>query len=361
MTEMSLDDPRIATLAGLVAHHSPTGQEAGAVAWLVERMRALGFTRAFVDPAGNAIGEMGDGPRQLLLVGHIDTVPGEIPVRLEGDLLHGRGAVDAKGPLAAFVDAAAALGPLAGWKIVVVGAVDEEGDSRGARAIGPHYHPEYAIFGEPGGWQRLGLGYKGCARAAVQVQRADSHSASGQATACEAAVAAWQAVQEWAFHFNQGRERAFEQVSPSLQGLGSVDDGFSQTARLELVTRLPLDLDPAAWYAQLGQLLPQAQVEPCGFAIPAYRCEKNTPLAGAFLGAIRSAGGQPGLVLKTGTSDMNILAPQWGCPALVYGPGNSQLDHTPYEHLSISEYRQAVIVLAAVLERLVGKPASSAA
>jgi LysW-gamma-L-lysine carboxypeptidase len=374
-----MSDPAIATLLGLVQQYSPSGQEAGAVSWLVGRMQELRFTQAFIDPAGNAVGVMGNaggvydnaggvydnavsvmgsGSRQMLLVGHIDTVPGEIPVRIEqdpeGDRLHGRGSVDAKGALAAFVEAVAALGPVEGWQMVVVGAVGEERDSLGARTIAPHYQPSYAIFGEPSGWERVTLGYKGCAWAEISVQRPAGHSASGQATACEAAVAAWQAVQAWAAEFNRGRPRLFDQVLPGLQGMSSAEDGFSQTARLEIMTRLPLDLDPGAWYAQLGQLLGGEQVEPRGFAIPAYRGEKNTPLVGAFLGAIRAQGGQPALVHKTGTSDLNVLAPQWGCPALVYGPGDSKLDHTPQEQISLAEYLKAVAVLRAVLKRLVG-------
>jgi LysW-gamma-L-lysine carboxypeptidase len=354
-----MNDPASATLAGLVQRYSPSGQEAEAVDWLVGRMGELGFSRALADPAGNAVGVMGSGPRQMLLVGHIDTVPGEIEVRLEGDRLHGRGAVDAKGALAAFVEAVAALGAVEGWQLVVVGAVGEERDSRGARFIAPRYRPEYAIFGEPGGWERLTLGYKGCAAAEIQVQRPASHSASGQQTASEAAIAAWQAVQAWAAEFNRERPRAFEQVLPSLQGMRSAEDGFSQTASLELMTRLPVDLDPAAWYAQLRQLVGQDRVEARGLAIPAYQCEKRTPLVGAFLGAIRAEGGQPGLVHKTGTSDLNILAPEWRCPALVYGPGDSQLDHTPHEQLSLAEYKKAVAVLTTVLKRLVGNAPGS--
>ena len=215
--QQPMNDPAFATLVGLVEHYSPSGQEAGAVDWLVGRMQGLGFTRAFADPAGNAVGVMGDGPKQMLLVGHIDTMPGEIPVRLEGDRLHGRGAVDAKGALAAFVEAVAGVGAAAGWQLVVVGAVDEERDSLGARFIAPHYRPEFAIFGEPGGWERVTLGYKGCASAEIRVERAASHSASGQQSACEAAIASWQAVQTWAAEFNQGRERVFEQVSPACK------------------------------------------------------------------------------------------------------------------------------------------------
>ena len=71
------------TLVGLVSQYSPSGQERGAVEWLVARMKSLGYDNAFVDEAGNAVGVMGKGPKQLVLLGHIDTVPGEIPVRVE--------------------------------------------------------------------------------------------------------------------------------------------------------------------------------------------------------------------------------------------------------------------------------------
>ena len=53
------------------------------------------------------MGVKGNGPTKIVLLGHIDTVPGEIPVRVEDGVLHGRGSVDAKGPLATFVAAAA--------------------------------------------------------------------------------------------------------------------------------------------------------------------------------------------------------------------------------------------------------------
>ncbi|MFZ1770858.1 MAG: M20/M25/M40 family metallo-hydrolase, partial [Caldilinea sp.] len=100
-------------LRGLVAIPSLSHQEAEASAWLAGQMRAAGYDRAFVDTAGNAVGELGaaDAARVIVLLGHIDTVPGDIPVRIEataeGDVLYGRGSVDAKGPLATFVAAAA--------------------------------------------------------------------------------------------------------------------------------------------------------------------------------------------------------------------------------------------------------------
>ena len=98
------------TLIGLVSHYSPSGRERGAVEWLVARMKSMGYDNAFIDEAGNAVGLIGNGPKQIVLLGHIDTVPGEIPVRVDENNLYGRGAVDAKGPLACFVDAAAGVG-----------------------------------------------------------------------------------------------------------------------------------------------------------------------------------------------------------------------------------------------------------
>src|ERR1700690_4053639 len=92
------------TLFNLVKAYSPSGSEAGAVRYLVSRMQALHFTQAFADAAGNAVGVLGTGPRQIVLLGHIDTVPGEIPVRVVPSplsphplVLFGRGSVDAKG------------------------------------------------------------------------------------------------------------------------------------------------------------------------------------------------------------------------------------------------------------------------
>jgi len=85
---------------------------------------------------------------------------------------------------------------------------------------------------------------------------------------------------------------------------------------------------------------------------PAVEAEKNNELVRAFLRAIRAEGGRPRFKLKTGTSDMNVLAPAWSCPMVAYGPGDSSLDHTPEEHLDLQEFRRGVSVLTRALEAL---------
>ena len=340
------------TLIGLVKQYSPTGSESAACAWLVERMQQLGYDRAFVDEAGNAVGVLGTGPRQVVLLGHIDTVPGEIPVRVEDNILHGRGSVDAKGPLACFTDAAAQCGAAEGWQLVVIGAVGEEGDSRGAYYVVDHYRPEYAVIGEPNRWDRTALGYKGTAWAEISLARGQEHTASGGQTAPEAAVEIWQAIQMFTTEYNADKVRVFDQVQPSLNKIESGQGDFEQWAKMRVGVRLPLAFGPEDWYDKLEELAAGASVERLGKPIAAWSCDKNTKLVRALLAGIRGEGGTPAFVNKTGTADLNIVAPVWGCPALVYGPGDSALDHTPNEKLDLGEYEKAVRVLASALGKL---------
>jgi LysW-gamma-L-lysine carboxypeptidase len=347
------------TLVNLVERYSPSGEEAEVVDWLVKHMGVLGFTEAFIDETGNAVGVMGAGSKQVVLLGHIDTVPGEIPVRItqdpQGDpMLYGRGSVDAKGALASFVDAVVTLGEVDGFQIVVIGAIDEERESIGARGIKDQYRPDFAIIGEPSQWNRVTLGYKGSAWAEITVRRSMAHTAGQMESAPEAAVKFWNQVSAWARDFNRGQAKVFEQLIPTLRGFSSKEDGFEETATLKIGVRLPPGFSPPEWYDQLRNFRSWMEVDisPMGFPIPAYRVGRNNSLVRAFLGGIRKAGGKPGFVVKSGTADLNIVAPAWKCPVVAYGPGDSSLDHTPDEHLSLAEFNQAVAVLVAVLRRL---------
>ena len=102
----------IAFLEELISIPSPSGEEEAVAEYLVGQMTSRGF-QAHRDEAGNVVGALGDpkAEREIVLLGHMDTVPGLIPVRRRGNLLYGRGSVDAKGPLATFVLAAARAAP----------------------------------------------------------------------------------------------------------------------------------------------------------------------------------------------------------------------------------------------------------
>jgi LysW-gamma-L-lysine carboxypeptidase len=367
-------------------------------------MAGLGYERAFVDDVGNAVGELGpvDAARVVVLLGHIDTVPGNIPVRIEetadGPVLYGRGSVDAKGPLATFVAAGARLGPA--WaheqqlRLVVVGAVEEEAaTSKGARFIAQRFNgtnepiPAGCVIGEPSGWQRVTLGYKGRLLVEIEARQPMAHTAGPDAGVATVAVDLWNWVSDYAARFNSGRDKAFDQLSPSLRTIQTTtDEAMNNRVTATFGLRLPLDFDPdaftqalAAWaatrieadaessYLPISQSLPANNGEPLHLCGPLttltlrfyayerpYRGDRNNGVVRSFLAAIREVAPdvRPGFVVKTGTSDMNVVGPLWSCPILAYGPGDSALDHTPNEHLHLDEYRRAILVLEQALRNL---------
>lgn len=345
-------DP-VNVLEGLLHRFSPTGQENSAVTYLVDVMQEMGY-QAHMDAIGNAVGTIGSGSRDILLLGHIDTVSGEIAVRQEDNILFGRGAVDAKGPLASFVCAGAAATIQPDWRITVIGAVGEEGDSRGAKWLCSNYQaPEMVVIGEPSGWQGITLGYKGSLWAEIKFQQTVSHTASGLGSVCDQAFTFWNNFITSVAVLNKEKPRVFDQITPSLRGMTSDFDGFCETAILKVNIRIPtgINQDFVENLIHSGIEDHQPEIKILEFT-QAYQTEKNSPLVRAFLNGIRKTGGNPGFKLKTGTADMNLVGPAWDIPVVAYGPGDSNLDHTPDEHIEISEYLSGIQVLVNTLEKI---------
>jgi [amino group carrier protein]-lysine/ornithine hydrolase len=351
----------ISLLEGALKIYGPSTQEEQICDYLVAQMRARGM-RAFRDESGSAVGIIdppsaalqveGQPPMEIVLLGHLDTVPGFIDVRHDGDKLYGRGAVDARGPLCAFIEAAVFAGARAGWRTVVVGAVEEEAaTSKGARFAATQYHPAYCVIGEPSGWDRITLGYKGRLLVHYRSVRAMSHTAGQARAVAEAAVAFWNHVGAVAARYNQGKPKAFDQLDPSLRRFRTGDDPFIDSVEMTIGIRVPVGVTVSDLKSQLAALACDAEL---AFASEeeAHRADKNTPLVRAFLAAMRGHGAAPGFTVKTGTSDMNVVAPVWQCPILAYGPGDSNLDHTPHEHIDLGEYTRAIAVLSDVLRAL---------
>ena len=391
----------IALLANALNIYGPSAHEQQICAYLIAQMNALGF-RAFRDEAGNAVGiieppprpstsaknaeraapavqrqaqgrgqseeravslplsrvvggtgeGLGMGVRELVLLGHMDTVPGFIPVRREGDKLYGRGAVDARGPLCAFIAAAAKVGARAGWRIVVGGAVEEEAaTSKGARFAATQYHPDYCIIGEPSGWDRVTLGYKGRLLVHYRKSRAMGHTAGQVRAVAESAVAFWNHLVAFAAQYNQDKKGMFEMLDPSLRKIHTGDDPFTDSVEMMIGIRVPTGITIENLKSEIKNFEDGAELT---FASEeeAYRADKHTPLVRAFLGAMRAHGAKPGFTVKSGTADMNVVAPVWQCPIVAYGPGDSNLDHTPHEHIDVNEYLKAINVLADVLREL---------
>jgi N-acetyl-ornithine/N-acetyl-lysine deacetylase len=388
-TPASTMTTEVALLHNMLAIPSYSGRERALAEYLVEQARQMGL-QACVDDAGNfvastvSLDEVDRDSRPVVLLGHMDTVRGNIPVRLQDGVLYGRGAVDAKGPLAAFLCAAARLvcqakaGSLE-RPIVVIGAVEEEAaTSRGARAVVERYQPLACIIGEPSGSQSMTIGYKGRLLVEYRVTRPIHHSAGPQQNSSEAAVRIWNRARDQATDWNaqHAANSTFAALLPSLRSIHSSQDGLEEQTQLVIGYRLPPGYDIAGLQAQLALWAGEEEaILTFSGEEEAFQTMRTTPLARAFIAAVRAcSGGQPthgdlakspspshsgtagtkssSFKYKTGTSDMNVVGPIWGQNILAYGPGDGRLDHTPDEHLRIAEYMQAIDVLEWVLREL---------
>jgi LysW-gamma-L-lysine carboxypeptidase len=361
--QQALDAQAIAVVHDLVATASVSGDESAAVGVFARHARAMGLD-VEIDEAGNghavraAAARLIPPVREIVLLGHIDTVPGDIPVAIRDGVLHGRGSVDAKGSLAAFLVAASRAVLPDGVTLRVVGAVGEETPlSPGARYIAPRLRPAACIIGEPSGTTGVTLGYKGRLVMHVHVTRDNAHTAGPDRSACDELVRLWGAVQERVASLNVGHTGAFETIQATLRNLRSESDGLHDRATCVAGFRLPRWIDPTELETQLREIVAQQ----AGTSQLTLRCEghelafatdRNDAVVRALSGAIRAVGERPQPKLKTGTADLNVVAPVWKCPIAAYGPGDSSLDHTPREHLVLAEYLQSIRILTRAIESL---------
>lgn len=113
--------------------------------FLVETLEATGHAPV-IDEAGNVLAHRGSGDH-LVLNTHIDTVPPHIPYDRDGDTVRGRGACDAKGPLAALLDAF--LHAETDGRLTLVVTTNEETTQTGGAHLGETLDADGYIVGEP--------------------------------------------------------------------------------------------------------------------------------------------------------------------------------------------------------------------
>ncbi|MFC9433159.1 M20/M25/M40 family metallo-hydrolase [Nocardia sp. NPDC057030] len=332
-------------LRAAVGIPSVSGEELPVAGFLAEQLTALGFD-AHVDEVGNVHGVIGPstGPTVMLL-GHIDTVPGRVPVCQIGDLLYGRGAVDAKGAMVAMICAAARSSDV---RVHVVGAVGEEvAGGRGAlHVLATVPKPAAVVIGEPSGWDGICLGYKGRTGIGYEMHQPPLHTSSPEPTAVE-----------WAVRFAAEIQGYLRGLSPEADPIafgvatGTLTWLRGDLARAEafLTCRVPPGFDFAA-LERFAKSLPHSRIW-VDERVPGVTRPRADPVVSQLRAAIASRGVRPTLKLKAGSSDMNTLDP-WGVPMAAYGPGDAHLDHTIDEHIALGDLYRAIDVLALTLPRL---------
>lgn len=343
-TELT-DVHAVQLLRQMIEIDSPSYQEAELAEFLAGALPEFGYATA-VDGAGNLIAELdrGDGPTVMLL-GHLDTVAGSVPVREQDGLLYGRGTVDAKTPLAAML-CAAVSSSFAG-RLVVVGAVEEETPlSRGAlHILETHQQPDALIIGEPSGWRTVVLGYKGKLDFWYRVSCEMTHPTNPAPKASELAAECWSLIID--LLGPEASHARFDQPGATLVSI----TGDLTGATAELSIRTPLGFDVEGFLTALRARVVRGEIELINH-VQAVRVGRNDPVIRALASAIRQTGSAPGMKVKTATSDMNTLAERWQIPMGTYGPGDSVLDHAEDEHVVLTEYLAGIRVLSRALDEL---------
>ena len=350
----ALDTPGRELLADLVSIPSPSGGEAEAAARLTAFFAEHGRD-AWIDDAGNV---RAPGDDAVLLTSHVDTVPGEVPVRVEdgddelgvsGPVLWGRGSVDATGPLAAVAVAAIETGAS------FVGVVGEETDSRGARhLIEERDAPEAVINGEPSGWEAMTLGYRGIVGGEYTVSTRAGHGSRPDANGIDDATAWWERVRTAVEDANGDEEPgSFDTITATAESFegGLTDDGSAVAAAVTAEFRVPPSETPASVRTLVDDCVDAGEVA-WERSIPPHVASPRGTLPAALRRGIREAGGEPTHLHKTGTADANLYGEAWDVPVVTYGPGDAALDHAPDERLPLSEFDRAVAVLRTAAAQL---------
>jgi LysW-gamma-L-lysine carboxypeptidase len=361
-----MSEQAVRLLTNLLGIYSPSGKEEDISSFLVKEMKTLGF-RVRKDAVGNVIGEIGEGRPTILLCGHMDTIAGKLPVRVENNKLYGAGAVDAKSSLAAMITAAATLARESALhaKVLVVGAVEEEATSRGIKhVIEQKLQADYAIFGEPSGVENITIGYKGSLHLRITCKTETGHSSTPwfYENALEKAFELWQQIKN-AYPPVEEQESPYHAVTASLAKLtgGKGNSKVPSESEMHVDIRVPPRLTVAEVFNVVESVIKRYQVANPKVSVKVaiwdqnepFEVAKNSVLVRALSRAIRKVQNKPATLLrKTGTGDMNILGRAMNIPIVTYGPGDSHLDHTKDEHVDISEYLASIRVYEETILKL---------
>ena len=354
----------VKTLEKALKLYTPSLREKSMADFLADKCDDLGFHGIHIDDVGNLIATKGSGSPKILLCGHMDTVPGRVRVRKEGDSLFGRGSSDAKGPLIAMLFAAASVKEENGT-VMFVGAVDEEGNATGIKNLVKNKPDvDYAIFGEPSGTKQITIAYKGRIAINLKINVQDSAHASAPWLAKNAIEETGIFVNEIKRILESGQENKKKGMLLTAT-LTEIKGGASHNVTPKecdstLDIRIPVDMNcnmvEEKISTAVNEIAGRQGVEAFYSIIDEtepFEAPHNSPLVRALtLGVIDIEKSRPMLIRKTGTGDMNVIGSQLKIPVVTFGPGDPHAAHTIDEKISIDEFLRGIEVLKRTISHL---------
>jgi len=356
-----LNSDDVSFVRGLLSAYSPSGRERAACTYLKGKMSRWGFERVWLDSIGNVLAEKGEGGPTILLCGHIDTVTGKERVKLEGDRIFGRGAVDAKGPLAAM--ALAARDYDGAGKLIFCAAVGEESDSRGVRRLASMPRAaDAAIFGEPTGLRAAAIAHRGSMSLRLKISSAGGHSASpwGYVNAVEEGFSLVDRIRG---RLCCGRDK-FSTPSIAITQMkgGGPGNRIPDRSSMLLDVRFPPTWSVKGMFDSMKEAIGVAPGD-YGYSMEVlegtepYAADKDSVVVRCLREAVNDAlDARLMLVKKTGSGDMGLIGKGWGIPVITYGPCDPRLSHTSGEYLEIKELSAAIEIYRLTCEKISRSP-----
>lgn len=336
--------------------YTPSKHEEQLAKYIADKaINELGFESMYIDEVGNVIARKGQGSPKIMLCGHMDTVPGKIPVRIENGYIYGRGASDAKAPLISMLLAASIVQREYGT-IIFAGLVDEEGNATGIKNIVKNkIEVDYAIFGEPSGLTNITIGYKG--RLALRISCNVGESAHASAphlarNAIEEMYEVWNSIKEVLEGENKKHGRRDLTVCLTEINGGTSHNVTPAKCSMTLDIRIPIGYKTDQVLSTIDKVI-QLLIDKKGISIRYSVDDKTEPFEAScnsslvralVLSIIDVTNTRPKLLRKSGTGDMNILGNMLNIPVVTYGPGDAHTSHSDEERVSIEEYLASIEV-----------------
>ncbi len=338
------------TLVRLLEAYTPPGSEPKLHGILRDLCGGLGFEECRVDGVGNFLASYGDG-ETMILASHLDTIPGRLEVSYDGEVVKGRGAVDAKGPLLSYIlGASMAMKYVKDLRVVVAGLVREELDGAGARhLVEAGIRADHVLVGEPTGLG-VAIAYRGSITAEARSSARGGHS-SAPYVGESALDRMLEFLNEFRFKF---RGIGYEQITSAITMLSSGDwpSKLPEEAKAHLNLRFPRSHDLEQLLGELRKLAERYNIELRIIDVTQpVEAGLSAPIIRALIRGCLRAGLKPKIVKKTGTSDMNILVRLTGSIA-AFGPGDSRFAHTGHEAIAVQEIIKASEIISAALQEL---------
>jgi len=335
--------------------YTPSRSEAQLANLIKEKcLDDLGFEKVNIDSVGNVIATKGNGTPRILLCGHMDTVPGQIPVRIDSGFLFGRGASDAKAPLISMLLACSEFKQRG--TIIFAGVVDEEGNATGIKElVKNNLSIDYAIFGEPSGINRITISYKGRIALKLTCDVLDSAHASApwlSKNSIEEVFEVWKLLSAEISAKYDKTDKKSNSLSLSLTEIsgGSSHNVTPQKCKVTIDIRVPNGVKCLEILNHLDtsiRNISEMKKVKITYRIEdmteAFEADHSSPLVRALsLSILDVCKVRSVLLRKTGTGDMNVLGNSLNIPVVTYGPGEPHVSHSKDERVEIQSYLTSI-------------------